>query len=275
VHTQVTICVNHIAEQACAAKSALAYAQRFQATVTAVYFKLSASEVLRWKGSAPKDFSKQMLANIDEQESDAKVAFELIAQRYDCKVIWRTIEDAGKPIQELLCTDIFFVDQPNDELFLLNESRDFLNSLILETKRPVVMVPKKWCAGLFGKKVLLGWNASPESTHATSDALPFMHAYEQVIVIDILTERMTRSDGSGVYHIQDYLSEKQINNELLVEGCESSTDIPKKLIERANQESVDLIVVGGYGHSRIREIILGGVTDYLIKHSPVPVFFSH
>jgi nucleotide-binding universal stress UspA family protein len=79
-----------------------------------------------------------------------------------------------------------------------------------------------------------------------------------------------------VSEISSYLSRRDVSNSFRLAETDDHLDSPEKVLHaRAVKYSADLIVVGGYGHTRLREIILGGVTRFLTKHSTVPVLFSH
>jgi nucleotide-binding universal stress UspA family protein len=275
MYGQVTVCVNEINTSNKVIKAALAYAQRYKATVTAVYLKLGVSEILRWQGGSAVGVANKMLSDIDAKEIEAKRAFEVLSQQFDCETIWKTILDSSDPVKEMLCTDLIFMEQPQPDSDNYDDSKLLLNQLLLESKRPIVMIPTQWPGNLFGYRVVLGWNASPEAMRATSDALPILQMCSKLTVVDVLLDRLSRSEGRGAQHLQEYLSNKRIPNQFLVENCDKQSDVARTILRVAEEQSADLVVVGGYGRSRIREIILGGVTDRLIRHAKIPVFFSH
>ncbi|MFT6048161.1 MAG: hypothetical protein ACI9WC_003879, partial [Arenicella sp.] len=267
MNNDITVCVNNITNQSAAATAACQFAERYNGTVTAAYIRLDAIDVMRWQSSSPMEFANQLLVDLDKRELIAKEHFETLAGSHDCETVWRTIPQSEKPIEQLLCTDIIFADQP---VFGDLDYQTLLNRIILETKRPVLMIPRDWNGQFVANKIVLGWNSSAEAMRAASDAMPFMAVCQQVTVVDILTKRMIKPDSNAAYHIQDYLSRKKIPHQLIIDNCNKTSEIPKKLLERAASEQADLIVIGGYGHSRITEVILGGVTDHLIKRSTIP-----
>ena len=275
MYKDLTVCVNHIKTRHSAARIALKTAQRHGGSVRAIYIKLDPVTIMSWQGTAPMVIANHLLVDLDRREQEAKVEFEKLASNYQCKTAWLTVSESADPIKELLCTDLVFADQPDLIDDYHHHDRDFLNHLILETKRPVMMVAKGWQQDAHFPKVLLGWNAGAEAMRATSDAMPFLRICDKLVVVKVITDRMFERENDDASQIQEYLSNNDIDHQFIVDSCGKRSEIPDTLLKRASYEAVDLIVVGGYGHSRLREFIMGGMTDRLIKASSIPVLFSH
>ena len=275
MYNDLTVCVNNIVRHNDAVLAALKTAQRYGASVRAIYIKLDSAQIVQWQGAYPIYMANELLDDQNRREDEAKAAFEQLAGNYECRWSWRTLQESDQPIQKMLCTDIIFSEQPQTDDDYYHSQRPFLNNLILETKRPILMIPREWQQNLFGAKVLLGWDESAEAMRAASDALPILETSENVIVSSVLTKQMAKIESDGASQIQKYLDNKNIANQMMIDICETSSEIPETLMKRAADESADLIVVGGYGHSRLRQMIMGGMTDQLIKESSIPVFFSH
>jgi nucleotide-binding universal stress UspA family protein len=275
MYKDLTVCVNNIKTRKNAVLAAFKTAQRHGGNVRAIYIKLDPVTIMSWQGTAPMIIANHLLVDLDRREQEAKSDFEKLASNYECKTTWLTLSESDNPIKGLLCTDIIFADQPNLGDDYYHHDRDFLNNLILETKRPVIMIPKEWQQESLFPTVLLGWNAGAEAMRATSDAMPFLKSCDRVVVVDVLTDRMLKRVSDAPSQIQEYLSNNDINHQFITDNCSKMSEIPDTFLKRATDEAVDLIVVGGYGHSRLREIIMGGMTDKLIKASSIPVLFSH
>jgi hypothetical protein len=275
MYNEICVCVNDIHLHPEAIVAACKFADRFNGRVTAVYIRPDVAEIIRWQGASPIDLATQMLADVDKQEQKAKDEFAALSKAYEIVKTWRTIPSSEEPHRHMLCCDLIFAAQPNKTHQQYPNNQSFINRLILQTKRPVLMIPNGWDQDSFGLNVLLGWNSSAEAMRAASDALPLLELSSSVTVLDILISRLFTKESSSLYYIQDYLSNKKIKNQLLIDNCAHNSEIPKQLIRRCKSEDIDLVVVGGYGHSRVKEVIMGGMTDYLIKHADVPVFFSH
>ena len=149
------------------------------------------------------------------------------------------------------------------------------DSLLLTVGRPVLVVPYAGKFPSLGRRVLVAWNASREATRAVHDALPILEWADLVHVMAINPSRGRTGHGDipGA-DIGLHLSRHGVNA-----VCEHITaddlDAGDMLLSRAADEDADLIVMGGYGHSRMRELVLGGVTRHLLSHMTVPVLFSH
>jgi nucleotide-binding universal stress UspA family protein len=126
-----------------------------------------------------------------------------------------------------------------------------------------------------GKRVLVGWNAGREAARAVQDALPLLMAAESVTVLTVNPEIGLGGHGEepgadialhlarhGVRVTVEHMTAPEI----------SAGDV---ILNRAFELSADLLVIGAYGHSRLREMVLGGVTRSLLQQMTVPVLMSH
>ena len=275
MQSDIMIWTNNIQQRNSAVLAALHHAKHVNGTVTALYEKLDKIELQRWQTNLLPNLVKDMLVDIDQQESVCRKVFEEFANKIDCKTAWLTVPKSGDSIQKMLCTDFIFIDQPivGDHKNALGKS--VLNRIILATKRPVMMVPNTLEKYHLPPKIVLGWNSSAESMRAVVAALPLMHLCEHVDIVCMINDRMSPAEKSSIYQIKDYLTHKGIENNLILESTEKQSQIPAKFLDYAIKSDANLIVAGGYGHSRLREIIVGGMTAYLIDHASIPVLFSH
>ncbi|MES2537083.1 MAG: universal stress protein [Pseudomonadota bacterium] len=151
---------------------------------------------------------------------------------------------------------------------------DFPEYVVMNAGRPVLIVPY---AGHFphtGKKVMVAWNASLEATRALTGAIPFLKRAQQVnvSVFSPGAEADVHGEEPGA-DIALYLARHDIN--VQVERHVADIDIGNALLSAAADLSSDLIVMGAYGHSRFREILLGGATRTVLLSMTVPVLMSH
>jgi nucleotide-binding universal stress UspA family protein len=141
--------------------------------------------------------------------------------------------------------------------------------------RPVLIVPYAGRYETIGRKVLIGWNASREAARAVNDALPLMAKADRVTVLSVNPRQGHGAHGDvpGA-DIAVHLARHDIKVEVqhTVSPEVSDGDI---LLNSAADLSADLLVIGAYGHSRFRELALGGVTRTLLKTMTLPVLMSH
>ncbi|TCZ52958.1 universal stress protein [Roseicella aquatilis] len=147
--------------------------------------------------------------------------------------------------------------------------------LLFSAGRPVLVVPHSGDFADVGRRVLLGWNASREATRATHDALPILAAAELVTVVAVNPAAAPDAHGAEpgadiALHLARHGVTAQVEQASAAKGAEGDA-----LLNRAAELPADLIVVGAYGHSRLRELVLGGVTRTLLGAMTVPVLLSH
>ncbi|NNC99842.1 MAG: universal stress protein [Gammaproteobacteria bacterium] len=273
--TNVSICVNNLAKSNYAALAACRFAERHNASISAVYIKLDTVEIVRWSGSSPIDLADQILVNESKLEEDAKDLFESLSQPFSCEKVWKTVNQSEDPVTQLLCTDLIFADQPTGEDLSYFGDKSFLNHLILQTKRPVVMIPDGWDQAEMGTSVLLGWNKSAEAMRAVADALPILQSASETRILQIASSSMFHAEPTEAPDIEAYLLGKGVESDLTVEGVSKHESEEATLLKWAADNNINLIVIGGYGHSRWREVVMGGMTSHLIAHSTIPVLLSH
>ena len=157
-------------------------------------------------------------------------------------------------------------DAPHDLRFLPQE-------LALGVGRPVLVVPRYGTFDTVGERVLVAWNGSREATRAVHDALPILKLATNVTVLSIDPERDT-GERLPSADIALHLARHGVAAEgMSTLGLDIS--VGDLLLSRAFDLSADLIVMGAYGHSRVREMVLGGATRHILQHMTVPVLMSH
>ncbi len=146
----------------------------------------------------------------------------------------------------------------------------------LAAGRPVLVLPRVGCPPAIGKRIVLGWNASREATRAANDALPLLTRAEAVTIVVVNPDRKLISahgEEPGT-DIALHLARHGVKAEVkLISDCDGEPGAA--LLLAAAQANADLIVMGAYGHSRSRELILGGATREALHHMTVPIFLSH
>jgi len=154
-----------------------------------------------------------------------------------------------------------------------NIAADFPARLVLAAGRPVLILP---CVGKFatlGKRVLVAWNASREATRAVTDAIPLLQLAETVHVMAVNPSPGEHGKVPGA-DIGLYLARHGVRVDVKTDhGAE--IDVGNELLSRAADLDADLIVMGGYGHSRLKEWVLGGATRTILESMTAPVLMSH
>jgi nucleotide-binding universal stress UspA family protein len=150
----------------------------------------------------------------------------------------------------------------------------FQRDIPLAAGRPVLVVPYAFEQRGVADRVLVAWNASREAARAVSDALPLLRRAREVHVLAV--NAGATPDGHGEEPGADvglFLARHGLK--VTVASMDTDIDVGAFLLSRAFDLQADLIVSGAWGHSRLREMALGGVTRTLLASSPVPVLMSH
>lgn len=148
----------------------------------------------------------------------------------------------------------------------------FEGRIVQSTGRPVLIVPNTTRKDFRFKKAVIGWDGSREAARAAFDAVPLLQMSDktEVTCINAHKEREMSGDtpGSELAHA---LTRHDVNVEVVAQRTKKS--VSSALMERA--QTADLLVVGAYGHSRLREDLFGGVTNSTLTEMPCPVLLSN
>jgi nucleotide-binding universal stress UspA family protein len=152
--------------------------------------------------------------------------------------------------------------------------QDVAEHLALGSGRPVLVVPYIGRYPEIGRNVVIAWKAGRESARAVFDALPILRQAEQVQILEIEEGRPHRNGVAPDNSIAVALARHGIKPTVRT-SVAGDISIGDEILSRLADMSADLLVMGAYGHSRMRELVFGGVTRHIARHMTVPTFFSH
>lgn len=141
---------------------------------------------------------------------------------------------------------------------------------LFRTGRPVLIAPPTSPKSI-GEAVVIGWNRSASSARSIAAALPLLLMSRSVTIVTVTTGAKT---GPSPQDMAKYLSWHEVQAEV-VEIPPDHRLVGEVLLEEAERVSADLLVMGAYSHSRLRELILGGVTRYVLQNADLPVLMAH
>ena len=167
--------------------------------------------------------------------------------------------------------DIAVVSQPRPDSPVMADL--VMETALFETGRPVIAVPYIHHGGLTLEHPMVCWDGGRAAARAIGDAMPFLTRAKQVEVVIISGERGKRDELPGV-DLGQHLARHDIN--ITVNRIPAGdVDPANALISYASDSGADFMVMGGYGHSRLREFVLGGATRTVLQSMTVPVLLSH
>jgi nucleotide-binding universal stress UspA family protein len=167
--------------------------------------------------------------------------------------------------------DLVILGQPEPEQMA---ARAFAEEVLLSAGRPVLFVPY---AGRFrdvGKRALIAWNASREAARAVSDALPLLAQAQSVEIVAFCPENEGDHGDIAGADIALFLARHGVKA-AAARQCAPDIDVGSQILSRVADSNADFLVMGGYGHSRLRELALGGATRTVLDSMTVPVLMAH
>lgn len=253
--------------------SAIALAQAHDAHLTGLYPVSIPTMPNYVKAQIGDDVLQRQRDIYMERARAAEHQFSSAAQTAGIPFEARCVE--GQSI-ELLCLhsrycDLLILDRLcGDEV---EESTYLAETLILESGKPVMLIPKEGMRAPPADHIAVAWNASREAARAVDAALPLLCAAKQVNILEV--DPATAHDSSlPAADIGTHLARHGVN--VRAEGLASNgNNVGEVLLARALTDGADLLVMGAYGHARWREQILGGATAHVLANSKMAVLLAH
>ncbi len=214
-------------------------------------------------------------AAAEKRQNAAKELFYSVAQKAGVNVDWSGYRSSElqQVIAHARTSDLTIIGQrdPNDiEADLGNR---FPEIFVLKLGRPVLFLPWVGPAPKIFNNVLVAWDGGREAARAVADALPFLVNAKQVTVLTIL-EKIDQENDLPDIDIAAYLAKHDVT--VVVERNENIDSAAAGwLLSRAADMNADLLVMGAYGHHRLSELVLGGMTHSILRSMTLPVLMSH
>lgn len=211
------------------------------------------------------------IAELAERARESLGRFDALAQSLGVRSFERRLVDddaQGGIVNQARCADLVVLSQfePDDPVMRL--SSGLVEHVLLTCARPLLLVPGAERAP--PRHPLLAWNGSRECTRALADALPLLTHASTVTLAQVNPPPDAEADRQEVAR---HLRRHGINTDVAL--AETDNGVADALLQLAARRGCDLLVMGGYGHARLRELILGGVTERLLREATVPLLMSH
>ena len=218
-------------------------------------------------------------AAINESVKAAKAAidrFEVLTKKQgvvsDAIGITETLVDAVERFARIArCYDLAIVAQADPDQ--PGEQDLYIESALFASGRPVLIVPYIQKSPAKFDRIVCCWDGSEPAARAIADAMPFLHKAKKVDLLMITTAK-TRGLRIAGTDMAQHLARHGLNVEIQqIKGADS--DIASVVLSYVADNSTDFLVMGGYGHSRWRELVLGGATRGILSSMTVPTLMSH
>lgn len=224
---------------------------------------------------ASADFIDTFTAEREEEAEQARKSFDERARRADIRSDSSIVTDFTAEVAQIFAEtarhyDLSVVGQEARENDLPESL--IIEAALFESGRPVLVVPYIQKSGIKLDRVMLCWDGSRNAARALGDAMPLLKRAGRIDVVTVdAKERRNTIRGA---QIADHLARQGLKVDLKPIVAPDS-DVASVVLSQAADSETDLIVMGGYGHTRLREFILGGATRGMLESMTVPILMSH
>jgi nucleotide-binding universal stress UspA family protein len=263
--------------------TALMAAQRWQAHLTALHVRGDSREVVQMAGEGLSGAMIEEMMTAAERESGrraeaVRALFDRFVTEHQVRLappqpgqrtasadfITATGREDERVAQQARLADVTVVPRPdaNEDV----SSSDALHAVLFDSGRPVLISPQQAPASL-GERVCLAWSGTAESAAAARYAIPWMQRADQVT---ILNSKEYQRRGPSAEELAGYLALHGIQCRHAGFGA-VDREVGAGMLAAAHAAGADLLVMGAYSSSRLRQLILGGVTRYVLEKADLPV----
>jgi len=257
-------------------QSAIDLARRFNATLTGVFLKAEhmpaffAGDALS-AATAVETFMADLKSIAAEAAAPARTLFETAATNSGVRFSW--LEISGDDIDTLAACarrhDLTMLP-PAIPVAGMGTTLDAAH-VAMAVGGPVLILPEIGYAPTFGRNILVAWKESRESARAVRDAWPFLAAAANVTFLTVGPDAKAAFDP--MQHLN--LVAHECSHARMIVDTNDERHVSDAIRLRAGMVGADMLVLGLYGHARLQELLLGGVSRSLIKDVPMPVLVSH
>jgi nucleotide-binding universal stress UspA family protein len=276
-YKSIVVQVDH--SKACAARveAAIGLALRHEAHLSALYLLAEPPGASAVRGHLPPEVMETVTARAEARAREKLAEVAAAAERNQVSFDTRIDRGFDPDLAEIFAMHVRYADLAvvgQDDPDAPSPGR-LPEQLVLGGGRPVLLIPYIGAGKKLGERVVVAWDASREAARAVRDALPLLTQAKAVEVVSVNPRPADFGHGDvpGA-DVALYLARHGVNVE--VQRIETrELDVGNALLSHVASEAADLLVMGGYGHSRLREIMLGGATRTILHDMTVPVLMSH
>jgi nucleotide-binding universal stress UspA family protein len=273
----IIVNLEHKIERDPARDFAITIAETFDAHVAGVAFVYAPAFPGYMTVEIPPDIIAPMIADSEKAALAAIDRFDAAARRSLLSAEHRLLRTIGPEAPHILANlarrfdlSVFMQSEPDGV-----DNDDMIETSLFESGRPVTVVPYIYKDGLKLDRVVCCWDGSRAAARAVNDALPLLVKATAVDLLIVVNEK-TKNEKNEVRgaEMAKHLARHDVKVEIETVPA-ADIDVTNAILSYVADSSGTLIVMGGYGHSRVSELILGGVTRGMLESMTVPVFMSH
>jgi nucleotide-binding universal stress UspA family protein len=261
-------------------------ARRHQSRLTALYVRelnpvqrheLGTAELGQGSSEAMTQTNRHIRKSIDEAIGRLLSALEEIKREYELEIEWRCLDGVGSTLvpQHARFADLCILSQ-DVSTAVTATGYTFSEELLFVAGRPVIFVPARGSFRTLGRHILVAWNSSRAATRSVNDALPLIEHAEQVTVLAV--NRLEFAERYGALPPENMVEHLRRHG-AAVKGVWVNNVSPASIADvvqaEAHKVGADLIVAGAFGHPRLWEKLMGGVTRDLLARMSLPLLMSY
>lgn len=251
---------------------ATALAERWGSSLTGCYMDAA---LRRLDGVQTEPSALGLLLVPSEPDPNAEHAFLAMAQKHGvAKACWRVAPAAmASTLRQFgAWHDLAVLER---DMVADTHLFDILGEALLGSRMACLVLPPDFHGKNDFERIVIGWNGSMEAARAIHSALPFLQAASEVILYDGTTSRPDgKLEADMLMRPADYL--RRHNVEVTIHSMPApSQSAGQHLLRATRKHRADLLVMGAYSHSRLRERVLGGATRQVLEHAHLPLLMQH
>lgn len=260
-------------------ESAIAVAQRFDAHVIGLYVVPPVEIYVAAEVPITADIADVQRRHYTEEAEQIQASFEKAFNDAGVSSEWRVADATGSTVPETImaharCADLTIASQ-DQGLEEYGSRHKVAEEVMFAGGRPVLFIPTAGSYPKIGDHVTVAWDGSREAARACFDALPFLKEAKDVKILSVNPDE-TAMSGANLPGSE--LANSLSRHDVRCEASHTTTDgisVADELLSRLSDQGSDLLVIGGFGHSRVRELVFGGVTRHILAHMTSPVLMVH
>ena len=273
-----TICLAMIADSEIVSTSAIDYAvsmaeqacAHLSCRLAPSELNLPSARVLPMVRALVDEVNAERLAAARDLQAKIETAARLAGISCDCEIYQDPyLEARDKAVDGARASDIVVLPQARGAL---SSETGLIEAILFGCGRPAIVVPDGWAKGAAPKRVMVAWDGGGRAARAVGDALPLLTRADTVEVVCVTDGAASNLAGSDIArHLSRHCRELRLLDLPITHG-----DAGRALLDHLGAgDQTDLLVMGAFVHSRLFQLVLGGVTSAMLEGARIPVFYSY